>query len=89
MGIASQRLGISHPKIQNSGVQEVAAAHSFILTHSLTYPPTHSVTVYLHCAARPTSIVDVSEGRVDELTHVARAFGNVQQHRDGVVAAIA
>ena len=40
-------------------------------------------------AQGPTSVVDVSEGRVDEFPHVARALGDVQQHRDGVVAAVA
>ena len=37
----------------------------------------------------PTSVVDVSEGRVDEFPHVARALGDVQKHGDGVIAAVA
>lgn len=37
----------------------------------------------------PTSVVDVPERRVDELPHVARALGDVQERGDGVVAAIA
>lgn len=37
----------------------------------------------------PTSVVDVPEGRVDELARVTRALRNIQEHRDGVVAAIA
>lgn len=53
---------------------------------SFTHPSSHG-TAALH--ARPTSVVDVSEGRVDELPHVARAFRNVQQHWDGVVSAVA
>lgn len=40
-------------------------------------------------AQGPTSVVDVSEGRVDEFPHVARALGDVQKHGDGVVAAVA
>lgn len=40
-------------------------------------------------ARDPTSVVDVPEGRVDELPHVARPLGDVQEHRDGVIAAIA
>lgn len=40
-------------------------------------------------AQGPTSVVDVPEGRVDELAHVASALGDVQEHRDGVVSAIA
>lgn len=39
--------------------------------------------------AGPTSVVDVAEGRVDELAHVAGALGDVQQHGDGVVVAVA
>lgn len=37
----------------------------------------------------PTSVVDVPEGRVDEFAHVASALGDVQEHRDGVVSAVA
>lgn len=37
----------------------------------------------------PTSVVDVPEWRVDELSHVARPLGDVQEHRDGVIAAVA
>ena len=36
-----------------------------------------------------TSVVDVPEGRVDELAHVARALSDVQKHRDCVIAAVA
>ena len=44
----------------------------------------------LSCPAQgPTSVVDVSEGRVDEFPHVSRALGDVQKHGDGVVAAVA
>lgn len=34
-----------------------------------------------------TSVIDVSEGRIDEFSHVARFLRNVQQERDGVVPA--
>lgn len=37
----------------------------------------------------PTSVVDVPEGRVDELARVTRALRDIQEHGDGVVAAIA
>lgn len=35
----------------------------------------------------PTSVVDVPEGRVDELPHVSRLLGDVQEDGDGVVLA--
>lgn len=34
-----------------------------------------------------TSVIDVSEGRIDEFSHVARFLSNVQQERDGVIPA--
>lgn len=37
----------------------------------------------------PTSVVDVPEGRVDELAHVAGALGDVQEYGDGVVPTVA
>lgn len=46
-------------------------------------PPCHS-----HPAQGPTSVVDVSEGRVDELAHVAGALSDVQKQGDGVITAV-
>lgn len=35
-----------------------------------------------------TPIIHISEGRVDKLSEVSCLFGNVHQHRDGVVVTI-
>lgn len=91
MGYCIWRLRLSQSEVQNSEGQGAGCCPSFVIPSSIRSVTAWggADTAYLLSTGRPTSVVDVPEGRVDELAHVTGPLCDVQQHWDGVIAAIA